>query len=126
MRIYFGEGEKLDQARGNDRLVVRKTLKYIQHHYRERITMKKLARNSFLGESRFYQIFKKHMGTSPNEYLCRYRMEKARILLSSSYMSVSQIAEYLGYNSIHYFSRSYRRYYDSTPSSIRAKNRSQN
>ena len=116
LRKHCGDDTDMSAAGTNDRVVAGRALNYIRNHYRERIVVKDLARNSYLSESRFFQIFRKYTGTSPVKYICRLRMEKAKVLISSSHMSISQIADYLGYKSIHYFSRAYKKYYKVPPS----------
>lgn len=109
--------------RGNGNIVLRNALSYIHRNYRKKITLKDLAKHSFLGQSRFSQVFRKHTGCSPVNYIIQYRLEKAKILLAYSYMSVSQISEYLGFKSLHYFSRLFKKHYGQTPSSLMVASR---
>jgi AraC-like DNA-binding protein len=105
--------------RGNEMAVIRRTLDYVSRHYRERITVRELAAKSFISESRLFQIFRKHSGEPPLKHALKLRMEKAKTLLAISNMSVSQIADYLGYESVHYFSRAYKKHYKAPPSAER-------
>lgn len=105
--------------KGNGKIVLRNALSYIHSNYRKKITLKELAKNSFLGESRFSQVFRKYTGHSPVNYIIQYRLEKAKTLLAYSHMSVSQVAEHLGFESLHYFSRLFKKHYAHTPSSVR-------
>lgn len=119
LRKYCDEEVGINGTRNIDMAALKKTLNYMRDNYRRRITVKELAANSYLGESRFFQIFKKYTGSSPLNYLNKLRMEKAKALVIFSHMSISQIADYLGYESVHYFSRAYKKYYDTPPSEDR-------
>jgi len=121
LRTHCGGEEDINGVKGNDWAVMRRALDYIQRRYRGRISVKDLAANSYLGESRFFQVFKKYAGVSPLNYVAKFRMEKAKALLTCSHMSVSQVADFLGYESIHYFSRAYKRHYGVPPSKDQPK-----
>ena len=62
------------------------------------------------------RIFKKHMHTTINDYILDLRMRHAAYLLSSTYMNVSQTADYLGFSSTGYFSRVFKQFYGVSPS----------
>ena len=62
------------------------------------------------------RIFKKHMHTTINDYILDLRMRHAAYLLSSTYMNVSQTADYLGFSGTSYFSRVFKKYYGIAPS----------
>ncbi|OGV52173.1 MAG: hypothetical protein A2X49_05865 [Lentisphaerae bacterium GWF2_52_8] len=95
-----------------------RSLDYIRSNYRRKITLEELAANSFLGLSRFSELFRRHAGCSPMHYVIGFRMKKARALLSYSDMSVSEVAEYLGFDSVHYFSNAFKKFYGHEPSRL--------
>jgi AraC-like DNA-binding protein len=47
-------------------------------------------------------------GTSPNDYLISLRIERARELIREGSMNFTEIAEEVGFGSLHYFSRTFR------------------
>ena len=57
---------------------------------------------------------------SPMQRMRVIRMEEARGLLRFSFLTVSQVAEYLGYPRLHEFSREFSRYFGRPPSAERA------
>ncbi len=91
-------------------------LKYIEEHLRERITVAELAHRCNLSPSRFAHIFTECTGKSPVRYINELRIERASKLLLFSRMNVSEVASYYGFESIHYFSRLFRRIAGHTPS----------
>lgn len=67
------------------------------------------------------KLFKKETGASPHDYLVNARMERAAALLLSgqtnrfSNFSVSQIAEACGYADVSYFSKTFKKYFGTSP-----------
>lgn len=67
-----------------------------------------LAKMSNLSRSRFLHVFKEQMGTSPLQYQQRFKMEKAKELLSVGSLSVSQVSAMVGFDDPFYFSRAFK------------------
>ena len=54
------------------------------------------------------RLFRKYRGIAPGKFVIQARLEAARALLSSSSLSVGQIAETLGYCDVYTFSRQFK------------------
>lgn len=76
---------------------------------------------SLCGMSAYYFIrkFKEYTGQSPHTFLIRLRMERAKNLLLSTNMSVSDISFAVGYDNPLYFSRLFKKYTGSSPSDFK-------
>ena len=74
-----------------------------------------------IGISRGYLsiIFKNAMKVSPQGFQLNFRMEKAGNLLRSTRLSVSAVAEELGYTDVLSFSKSFRRHFGMSPTDFR-------
>jgi len=77
------------------------------------------CRQCGLEKSHFYKLFKRETGMTPTAYLLKIKMKKAAILLQDSRQSITSIAEGLGYDSIHYFSKQFTSYYGISPTVFR-------
>ena len=53
---------------------------------------------------------------SPSKYINQLKLDKARFMIVGSDKSITQIAEELGFNSIHYFSRVFKKEFGVPPS----------
>ncbi len=95
---------------------VNKILTYIKENYTGPITLDDICRNMNMSKQYCMRIFKKYMHTTINEYILDLRMRHAAYLLSSTYMNVSQTADYLGFSGTSYFSRVFKQYYGVSPS----------
>lgn len=74
-----------------------------------------------LGLSRFHfaRSFKSSTGTPPHAYLTSLRMERAKMLLTSTNISIAEIALKVGYESSQAFSRVFRKQFHCSPSNFR-------
>jgi AraC family transcriptional regulator of arabinose operon len=79
------------------------------------VTIADLARAVNLSQSRFAHLFREHMGTSALHYLRQRRLERARLLLESTFLSVKEVMAAVGCNDPSHFSRDFRRAYGASP-----------
>lgn len=90
---------------------------YIQEHYCERnIKNEQLADMCGISEAHFRAIFKQYFGQSPIAYVNRKRVERAKELLQSGLVSISQAANAVGCCNAYYFSRVFKQYTGLSPS----------
>ncbi len=94
----------------------RKVQEYLSAHYSERITSEDAAGELFYSQSYFCRIFREVFGVSFLEYLSMYRVSKARELLLKGEMSISEVAEQVGFLELSYFSRRFKHYVGVSPS----------
>ena len=83
-------------------LQVNKILTYIRENYTSPITLEDICKNNKLSKQYCMRIFKKYMNTTINDYILDLRMRHAAYLLSSTYMNVSETADYLGFSGTSY------------------------
>jgi len=68
-----------------------------------------------LSPSRFRHLFKHETGTSPRQYLRELRFRKAEAMLATTFMSVKEIAEALGFASLGHFMKDFKTRHGVTP-----------
>lgn len=100
---------------------IRAEAEFIAQHYPEKIDLDTCAARCCLSRSRFTHLFTEVMGKSPLQYQQQLRLEQARELLVYSSLSVSEIAQQLGFDDPLYFSRMFRRTCGVAPSAFRKK-----
>lgn len=81
-----------------------------------------LAEECGISEVYFRQLFKNQFGISPRQYILELRIRKAKQLLASSRLSISQVAEHCGFTNPYHFSRAFRQATQRTPSEYRTEN----
>lgn len=82
---------------------------YIDAHYKEPLSLDLLAEEAHVNKFYLAHIFKEEYGMAPIQYMISRRIEESRYLLQETDMSISQIAQILGFSSANYFSQSFRR-----------------
>ena len=69
---------------------------------------------------RFSRCFKKEIGITLQEYLVRLRIREALRLLDNPNASITDIAFTVGFNDTSYFSRTFKKYMNYSPSEFRS------
>ena len=104
-------------------LAIVKVISYINQHFAEDLSVKKLAKMYSMSENTFLRHFKKTCGKSPKHYIIELRLEKAMTLLKETNLSVGEVAEKTGFNSVVRFSAIFKKYYKVSPGSLKKKSR---
>jgi len=95
---------------------------YIQENYCERdLKIEKLAAMCGIGEAYFRAIFKQHFGKSPVDYVNTKKIERAKELLRSELVSISQTANEVGFCNPYYFSRVFKKHTGMSPTEFLKK-----
>ena len=110
-------GEGTPAAGQRDRMT--QAIRYMNHHLYEPITVQTVADAVSLSPSPFSRQFKVHTGYSPYEYIVLRRIDKAKHLLTSTQMSVKEIAYHTGYNSEENFIHSFQKNVGISPGMFR-------
>ena len=96
-------------------------LRYMENNLDKRITLNGLAKLAAANPNYLCRIFKEKYGIAPIQYLNNLRLKKAKELLAFSELNVTQIADILGFRTIHYFSRFFKDIENMSPLEYRGK-----
>jgi DNA-binding NarL/FixJ family response regulator/AraC-like DNA-binding protein len=96
---------------------IREVLHYIHHNYHRDISLNEVADR--LGLSLIYtsQLFKKEVGIPFVAYVTRCRIEHARELLETGHYKVHEVSAMVGYQTVQYFCKTYKRVTGKNPGS---------
>lgn len=112
--------QQLSSAGNVKETLVEDAVRFIDEHYaRCDMSLTLLSQNLLVSPSYLSSMFKKIKGISINQYLTQSRLRAARELLSETGLTLTEIAERVGYNDIFYFSKVFKRHYGVSPSSCR-------
>ncbi|MBN2982528.1 helix-turn-helix domain-containing protein [Cohnella algarum] len=105
----------LEKDRSNRRLgngdaasAVKKTAAYLEEHYREEITVERLARLANVARWQYSALFQAETGKKPLDYLNDIRMNRAKELLLRTDEPLREIARSTGFKDEYYFNRRFR------------------
>jgi AraC-like DNA-binding protein len=65
------------------------------------------------------RVFKKYMGITMSQHLCAIRLQHATILLKTSNKTVAEISNELGFSSISFFNKYFKKRFHITPKNYR-------
>jgi len=94
---------------------------WMQQYLREPFSLKRLADRAGLSERQFTRRFKQATGQTPLYYFQTIRCQAARELLQQSNLTVSDVAQAVGFSDSSYFIRVFRRLSGQSPGEFRDK-----
>jgi len=98
---------------------VQHVVSFIRNNYQRRLTLREMANTVNLSPWWLCHLFKADMGTSPERFLAQVRLEKAKVLLEDSFLSVKEITTEVGMSDAGHFSRIFKAAYGVTPAKWR-------
>jgi AraC-like DNA-binding protein len=103
--------------------IVRSALDFIKSHYAEDLCLPQIAGKVQRSPRHIRQRFEDCLGVPPMRYLVRYRVKKAKELVQYSDYSLKEIAELVGFKTIHHFTRVFHEIVGESPGAWRRKYR---
>ena len=92
---------------------------WLKTHSTERVRLNRLVSYMGYSRSRLFELFRRHTGLTPADWLMRYRIKAARRRLETTKDPVAQVAADCGFSSAQYFNDVFRRQTGTTPSAWR-------
>ena len=92
---------------------------YIAAHLDQKITNDALAQIAVLSTAHFYTVFKQTEGMSPHRYVLQCRVRRTQQLLTSTEMSLAEIADAVGFSNQSHCIQSFRKIVGVTPGDYR-------
>ena len=101
-------------------LAITPALSFLDSNYQKKISENTLSSLCGMNPFRFSRCFKKEIGITLQEYLVRLRIKEALRLLDNPNASITDIAFTVGFNDTSYFSRTFKKYMEYSPSEFRS------
>lgn len=90
-------------------------INYMEQNITKTVTLKELMEYSGTNRTAIENIFRENLGKGAVEYFLILKIELAKKYLREDNYNITQISEILGYSSIHYFSRQFKKITGMTP-----------
>ena len=103
---------------------LKNALRHIEENYQKPIQLSSVAEHCRVSGSYLSRLFSVHLGIKFIDYLNRYRLNEAMILLRDKNISIKETSYRVGYQDPNYFSRIFRRYMGVSPSDLEKRGRS--
>jgi transcriptional regulator GlxA family with amidase domain len=94
---------------------IRRSVGWMQKHYRESFDVSMLAADAGMSEATYYRHFKSLINVSPRQYIKHLRLTHARRLMIDEKLDASRAAFEVGYESPAHFNREFKRLFGDSP-----------
>jgi AraC-like DNA-binding protein len=94
---------------------------FMEQEYRKKLSLAQLASYGYKSVPHFCSEFKKHYKCAPIEFIIRLRLNEALHLLHDINLSVTEIAERVGYDDLYHFSKIFKSCYGVSPLAMRRR-----
>lgn len=91
-------------------------IRYMEEHINEQLTIENICKNTLISRSRLQKLFQEQHGCGVMEYFTLMKIDTAKEMIRSNQLNFTQISDRLGYTSIHYFSRQFKKVTHMNPS----------
>lgn len=95
-------------------------LAYLDKNINQQLTVEKISKDNLIGVSQLKKLFRENRGGGVMDCFNLMKVNAAKQLIRNKQMNFTQIADYLGYTSVHYFSRHFKKLTNMTPSEYRS------
>lgn len=119
--MYASRSNTQTVSEKQEERVISSITRYIQEHLDEEISLSVLADEFHLNPQYISQLFKNEIGVGFLAYLTNIRIEKAKKLLISTSLSVTEISERTGYSDYRVFTKVFKKTEGITPSQFRCE-----
>jgi AraC-like DNA-binding protein len=99
---------------------VRRALAFMREHLADPITLLDVAREAGLSRFHFCRLFHHETGAPFRAYLHDLRISRAKALLADPYLTITEVAQAVGFNDLSHFDRTFRRVVGQSPTEYRA------
>lgn len=100
----------------NDSRTYEMIVAYLEEHIRDRLTIDEICKDNLIGRFQLQKLFREQNHSGVIDYFSHLKIEFAKQLIRENHHNFTQISDFLGYTSVHYFSRQFKKLTGMTPS----------
>jgi YesN/AraC family two-component response regulator len=115
LRYYCGSKNELDRMIYHNVMRLRPIITYISNHYKEKIYIETMSDMITVSPDYFTKMFKESIGKTPIDYINGMRVNTAMDLLCTTEMSMTEIADSVGFCNPNYFHKIFKQYMLTSP-----------
>lgn len=97
-----------------------RVVRYMEEHIGEHLTIDTICRANLTGRSQLQKLFREAQGCGVIDYFSTMKIDAAKQLIRDHQLNFTEISDRLGYTSVHYFSRQFKKLTGMTPSEYAA------
>lgn len=100
---------------------IREALGYIDEHIERTVGLREVAEHIHLNASYFSVLFKEQLQMTFSEFVARKKLQKAKEMLLTTKLPISEIALQVGYQTAKYFNKVFKEYDGRSPGQYRSE-----
>ena len=100
----------------SDTELFNRVVNYLETNLNTHVTIDQICRDNLIGRSQLQKLFRERSNLGIIEYFSQMKVNAAKQMIRTNRLNFTQISEHLGYTSIHYFSRQFKKLTGMTPS----------
>ena len=125
---YFAtlmEDVKVEGSHGEnvESIYIKRAIAFIQNNYHRGIKVTDVVNYVCISRSYLHMLFQKSLDISPQEFLTKFRVSRARELLTVTELSIEEVAKSCGYQDVLVFSKMFKKVMGMPPSVFRKEHR---
>jgi AraC-type DNA-binding domain-containing proteins len=102
-------------ANNKDSDMICRIIEYMNAHITENLTPEQLCTEFAISRTLLMTMFKSKTSCGVIKYFNKLKISKAKQMIREGWNNFTEISEYLGYSSVHYFSKQFKNETDMTP-----------
>ena len=102
---------------------VQRTIDRMEERLHRPLTVPELARADGLSAAQLTRLFRQATGRTPGVYLHELRMQRARILVQRTTLTIAEVMSQVGVSDRSHFAQAFRRAYGVSPRTLRVRRR---
>lgn len=111
----LAENEGGPRPGGNENYLVDQALRYIEANLNSPLSVSKVASHVCVSPSYLAVLFREHLRMTPTAVLRKLKLEESRRLIRKGELTISQVAQHLGFATLQHFSRCFTEYFGMGP-----------
>lgn len=86
-----------------------RVMNYMEQHIDAQLTLNEISQVFCVGKTQLKDLFKKHTTYTLMEYFAKLKIDQAKILIREETYNFTEISRKLGFSSVHYFSKAFKK-----------------
>lgn len=113
--VFTGLSRLFTRHLTRDKDIISEIVHYLEQNYQSNIALQDIAAHFYVSREYVSRKFKQTFGINFSEYLAKYRIDKAKLLMSNPHLKLQDVAELVGFHDVKYFSKVFKKQEGLTP-----------
>jgi AraC-like DNA-binding protein/ligand-binding sensor protein len=105
-----------------NKVIISSAIDFIKTNYASKISLDLISKHCYCNPAYLSHLFNKEVGVTLTDYINGYRIERAKYLLDITDLTITQIANEVGFNNSSYFSKTFKKIQGVSPTHYRIRN----